>query len=96
MISKDEKVKVMTISEVPTESESIDIELIKLPKKWALWEGYENAITKEVSKDNKDEDWKSSINKVFEFQDIITFWQLWNNSIFSRFSEIFNNGERIR
>ena len=46
MISKDEKVKVMTISEVPIESESIDIELIKLPKKWALWEGYENAITK--------------------------------------------------
>ena len=95
MDSKDEKVKVKTSSDAPEESDLIDFDLVKLPKKWALWEGYENPIT-EASKDNKDEDWKSSLKKVFEFEDIVTFWQLWNNSIFSRFSEIFNNGERIR
>ena len=95
MNKNEVNIKVYSAGEAPVESDQIEYELVKLPKTWALWEGYENPV-KDNSKENKDEDWKKSIYKVFEFNDIITFWQLWNNSQFSRFSEIFNNGERIR
>ena len=95
MVSKDDKVLTLTLSDVPQESNLLDYELVKLSRKWSLWEGYETPA-KESGKDSKDEEWKTLIRKVFEFEDIISFWQLWNNSIFSCISEIFNNGERIR
>ena len=87
--------KVYSAGDAPVESDQIELDLVKLPKTWALWEGYENPV-KDNKQDNKDEDWKKSIKQVFEFSDIITFWQLWNNTPYSRFAEIFNNGERIR
>jgi hypothetical protein len=95
MVSKDDNVKVYTLSDVPQESNSIEFNIVRLTKKWALWEGYETP-PKEGGKESKDDEWKSTIRKVFEFEDIVSFWQLWNNSIFSNFSQIFNNGERIR
>jgi hypothetical protein len=85
--------KVYSAGDAPAESDQVELDLVKLPKTWALWEGYEPG---KEQKENKDEDWKRSIKLVFEFGDIITFWQLWNNSPFSKFSDIFNNGERIR
>ena len=90
----EENIKIYSTGDTPEESDTIDLELVKLPKTWGLWEGYENPA--KDNKENKDEDWKKSVKRVFEFNDIITFWQLWNNSIFSSFSDIFNNGERIR
>jgi len=91
----EETPKTYSAGEALLESDTIDLELVKLPKTWALWEGYENAV-KDPNAEKKEEDWKNKIKRVFEFNDIITFWQLWNNSPFSKLSEIFNNGERIR
>ena len=96
-MNKDEVIsKVYSVGDAPLESDQIEWELVRLPKTWALWEGYENQGKDNSKQENKNEDWKRSIKQVFEFNDIITFWQLWNNSPFSKFSEIFNNGERIR
>lgn len=78
------------------EAETVELEKVTFPRKWALWEGYENPVVKDGPKDGKEEDWKSKLNRVVELQDIITFWQLWNNSTYSKFHEIFNNGDRIR
>jgi len=73
----------------------VELEKVILPKKWAFWEGYDFQI-KEKSEVKSKDDWKKTLKKIYEFEDIITFWQHYNNSPFSKFSEIFNNGQRIR
>ena len=73
----------------PTEKDNTDEDLINLPRVWTFWEGYEQ-------KDDNSTDWSNSFKKLFTFKDIISFWQFWNNSFYSNFSEIFYNGETFK
>ena len=82
--------KILTIKEIPNEEDLVLYESVVLNKKWCFFEGYENVNY------NQTIDWRTLVKEVFSFEDIITFWQFWNNSNYSKFSEIFNNGERIR
>ncbi len=82
--------KILTVNEAPNEEDFVLYESVLLNKKWCFFEGYENLAH------NQNIDWKNLLKQVFSFNDIITFWQFWNNTNYSKFSEIFNNGERIR
>jgi hypothetical protein len=59
-----------------------------LGQKWVFWEQYENAPSQQYSKPTK-EDWRSSMQKVAWFHDILTFWQLWTNLPFSKLENFF-------
>ena len=71
------------------ESDSVLIEKVTLERSWVFWENY-NAIG------NKTLDWEESIKQIFDFNDIVSFWQFWNGYMGSIPSEVFFDGERIR
>ena len=87
---KNSATNVLSVNEVPYEANTVLYESVELNRRWCFFEGYENVTY------NQTIDWKTLVKQVFSFDDIITFWQFWNNSIYSKFSEIYNNGERIR
>lgn len=67
------------------EKDYVDEDLINLPRLWAFWEGYE-------AKEENSTDWSNSFKKLLTLRDIISYWQFWNNTFYSNFSEIFFNG----
>ena len=83
--------KIIKYSEelAPVEKEAIDEDLINLPRVWCFWEGYE-------AKEENTTDWTNSFKRLFNIKDLITFWQFWNNTIYSNFSEIFYNGNTFK
>lgn len=76
--------------QAPNEEQTVDLNLIKLSRRWVFWENYENK-----EKGNKI-DWELSIKKIFKIDDIITFWQFWNNYPGSDPPAIFYNGTTIK
>ena len=74
--------------QAPVESKTVEEELVKFSRKWALWENYQ-AKSGTI-------DYSQSLKEVFNFNDIITFWQFWNVYPGSDPSNVFFNGERIR
>ena len=76
--------------QAPNEEKTVDLNLIKLSRRWVFWENYENK-----EKGNKI-DWELSIKKIFKIDDIITFWQFWNNYPGSDPPAIFFNGTTIK
>lgn len=76
--------------QAPKEEESIRLSTIKFNRSWVFWENYEGKST------GAKLDWESSIKKIFNFEDIITFWQFWNNYPGSDPSKIFFNGNSMK
>lgn len=64
--------------------------LVSLGRNWVFWENYENNTPKIKS------DWENNIKKIFEFNDIISFWQFLNKYHGSNLSNIFFNGKSIK
>ena len=83
--------KIIKYSEelVPSEKDAVDEDLVNLSRVWTFWEGYE-------AKEENSIDWTNSFKKLFSFKDIISFWQFWNNTIYSNFAEIFFNGSTFK
>jgi hypothetical protein len=79
-------------SQVQAASESAKVELSKvmLQRQWVFWENYETKYGE------RQLDWSQAIKKIFSFDDVITFWQFWNDYPGSNPSNIFYNGERVR
>lgn len=71
-------------------SELVDMKLVRLSRNWVFWENYEGKPPSTKL------DWEDSIKKIFEFNDIISFWQFMNNYQGSDLSEIFFNGRSIK
>jgi hypothetical protein len=84
----DDKKLFFTQVQAPVESETVEEHLVKLPRSWVFWENYEAKSGKL--------DYTMSLKKIFEFSDIITFWQFWNAYPGSDPGFIFFNGERLR
>ena len=72
------------------EKDSIELNKIKLQRKWTFWENYE---TREKS---KEEDYSKLTQSIYSFDTIIEFWQFWNNYQGSDPKNIFFDGERIK
>jgi hypothetical protein len=79
------------ISQIETPTDRIELSKVGLQRQWVFWENYE-------AKQGGDRqlDWSQMIKKIFTFNDIISFWQFWNDYPGSNPSNIFYNGERVR
>lgn len=77
-----------TIKDVPTESSTIPLELVKFPRNWAFWESY-------LAKDKK-LDYADSMKLIYEWNNLINFWQFWNNYPGAEATSIFFNGTRVK
>ena len=56
------------------ESDTIEKNKVLLNREWSFWENYETR-----SKNDKDADYSKLLKELFSFNDIISFWQFWNN-----------------
>ena len=92
-MSKNENKIILSLENAPQEDKLVEFDLVKLQKTWAFWECYE-MMQSQDPKEKKN--WKDLQKKIFEFNDIITFWQITNCSPYSKFGDIFYNGERTR
>jgi hypothetical protein len=72
------------------EKDSIELNKIKLQRKWTFWENYE---TREKS---KEEDYSKLTKSIFSFETIIEFWQFWNNYQGNNPKNIFFDGEKYK
>jgi hypothetical protein len=75
--------------QAPIESKTVELCKVKLNRTWVFWENYE-------SKTGEKLEWSKSIKQIFSFNDIVSFWEFWNNYPGSNISNIFYNGERLR
>lgn len=83
--------KIINIKTVDT----LEKNLVTLSSKWILWENYLE-VPDENSKDKrKENNYENLIKKICLFEDLITFWQFWNNYPGSDITNIFYDGSRI-
>ena len=75
--------------QAPVESNTVEDSNVRLQRTWVFWENYE-------AKSGEKLEWSQSIKQIFSFNEIISFWQFWNNYPGSNPSNIFYNGERVR
>lgn len=73
------------------ESDTIEKSKVLLNREWSFWENYETK-----SKNDKEADYSKLLKEVFSFNDIISFWQFWNNYPGSELKKIFFDGEFFR
>jgi hypothetical protein len=85
----DENEIIFSQVQAPAESDTVEENKVKLQRTWVFWENYEPKAGNKL-------DWALSLKEIFEFSDIITFWQFWNLYPGSSPSNIFYNGERLR
>lgn len=69
------------------ESDTIEKSKVLLNREWSLWENYEAK--------NEKLDYSLSLKEIYSFNDIISFWQFWNNYPGSDLKTIFVNGNYI-
>jgi hypothetical protein len=81
--------KTFTKDQIPDENDTVDENIVKLQREWVIWENYD-------AKTGERLDYSKTLQKIFTFDDIVSFWQFWNNYPGSEPSYIFYNGERIR
>ena len=68
------------------ESETIEKEKVLLRREWSFWETYE-------SRNKAEKDYSKLLKEIYTFNDIISFWQFWNEYPGSDTKKIFFNGE---
>ena len=69
------------------ETSKIEKEKVLLKREWAFWENYDS---------KKEKDYSKLLKEIFNFKDIISFWQFMNNYPGSDIKKIFFDGECIR
>jgi hypothetical protein len=82
--------KLLSKVQAPEEGDLVDKNLVKLRRDWVFWENYEGKPPSQKL------DWESSIKKIFEFSDIISFWQFMNSYQGSELPRIFFNGQSMK
>ena len=70
------------------ESSTIEKEKVKLNREWSFWENYD-------SKNKNDKDYSKLLKEIYTFDNIISFWQFWNNYPGSDAKRIYFDGEHI-
>ena len=82
--------KLFSTNQAPEEGDLVDMKLVKLTRDWVFWENYEGKPPSVKL------DWEASIKKIFEFSDIISFWQFMNSYQGSELPRIFFNGQSMK
>ena len=71
------------------EKETIEKDKVTFNREWSFWENYE-------SKNQKEKDYSKLLKEIYSFNDIISFWQFWNNYPGNDIKKIFFDGEFLR
>jgi len=71
------------------EDSTVNLNSVKLMRSWVFWENYEARGLAKL-------DWNDSIKRIFSFNDIISFWQFWNNYPGSNPSNVFYDGMSLK
>ena len=83
--------------QVPKEVDSIeelDKSMITLKSKWSFWENYD--LTQKKDGEKEAIDYNKTLNKIFSFDDIISFWQFYNKYPGENLSNILYNGTQLK
>lgn len=83
--------KTFTNQDIVEENNKIELNKVKFQREWSFWENYADQ-TKNGDRLN----WEQCIAEIFQFDNLIAFWQFWNNYHGAEASNIFYNGERFR
>ena len=67
------------------ESDTIEKEKVILNRSWSFWENYETKTSKSYV-----------VKEIYNFDDIISFWQFWNKYPGNEIKNVFYNGEYIK
>jgi hypothetical protein len=90
---KNESIIIDKDQAVPVDSKVIEKKLVELQRSWIFWENYQIDVQSHQNNENKD--WNAQIKRVFNFSDLITFWQFWNTYPGSIPKDVFYNGDRF-
>jgi hypothetical protein len=71
------------------ESETIELEKVRLRRSWSFWENYES-----LKKSGKE--YSQLLKEIYTFDNIISFWQFWNKYPGSDIRKIFYDGEYVK
>ena len=71
--------------------EALDLspEKLKLNRQWSFWENYD-------SKTHQEKEYTKLLKEIFNFGDLISFWQFWNKYPGSDSKNIFYNGDCVK
>lgn len=83
--------KTYTINDSLKEDNKVELSATKFQREWAFWENYA-----EITKNGEKLKWEQCISQIYNFDNLISFWQFWNNYPGAEASNIFYNGERFR
>ena len=67
------------------ESDTIEKDKVILNRSWSFWENYETKTSKSYV-----------VKEIYNFDDLISFWQFWNKYPGNETKKIFYNGECIK
>ena len=67
------------------ESDTIEKEKVILNRSWSFWENYETKTSKSYV-----------VKEIYNFDDLISFWQFWNKYPGNEIKNVFYNGEYIK
>ena len=70
------------------ESNTIEKSKVLLNREWSFWENYETKGKEKV-------DYSQLLKEIYTFNDIISFWQFWNNYPGNDLKKIFFDGEYV-
>ena len=71
------------------ESNTIEKSKVLLNREWSFWENYD-------TKSKEEKDYSKFLKEIYAFNDIISFWQFWNNYPGNDIKKIFYDGECLR
>jgi hypothetical protein len=83
------EIKYFTKGQAIEESTSLEFSKVALQRTWVFWENYEPKPGIVV-------DWKDLLKELIKIDNIIQFWQFWNNYPGNKLNDLFFNGERYR
>ena len=67
------------------ESDTIEKDKVILNRSWSFWENYETKTSKSYV-----------VKEIYNFDDLISFWQFWNKYPGNEIKNVFYNGEYIK
>ena len=75
-------------NDVPKEAETVSLDLVRFPRTWSFWESY-LAKGKKLS-------YQEAMKQIYEWDNLIAFWQFWNSYPGAEATSLFYNGTRIK
>lgn len=77
-----------TVKDIPKEGDTVQLENVKFPRSWSFWESY-------LAKGKK-LNYTDSMKAIYEWDNLIAFWQFWNSYPGAEATSLFFDGNKIK